>query len=98
MPGHLATACRLKDKICHKCQKKGHIAKACRSQANPQRAPRTIKRRSVHQVEVEQLTDDSEDSYISFVAESVDAVGSGERGERINVNAPITVHMTLDGR
>ena len=95
-PGHLATVCRFKDKVCHNCKKRGHIARACRSKTQPQphrtRTPRA-RRRNVHHVgEEDPSSEDSDYSAIDFV---VDAVGTGERGER---DAPITVCMAVDGQ
>ena len=35
-PGHKPSDCRFKELICNNCKKKGHIARACRSQATKQ--------------------------------------------------------------
>ena len=47
-PGHLATTCKFKDKVCHKCKKRGHIARVCRSKPPPS-SPGTKPRRPIAQ-------------------------------------------------
>ena len=82
--GHKASECRFKDKTCHNCKKKGHIAKACRSKPKP---TRTANHRSkkVHQVS-EELDSESDREGIW----GVDSVE--DHGERI---PPISVCATL---
>ena len=40
---HLAPVCTFKEAICRACQKKGHLAKVCRSKNKPQKTPGTQK-------------------------------------------------------
>ena len=51
---HWASTCRFKDTTCHKCKKRGHIAKVCRSGGNHsqfQHQSGADKRRPMHTVQ-----------------------------------------------
>ena len=49
---HSAANCRFKDAVCHKCKKKGHFAKVCRSSTQQQPVPAANRpnQRTTHQV------------------------------------------------
>ena len=88
-PGHLATACRFKDKVCRKCKKRGHLARVCRSMPPPSSQGSQSRRptsQPVRQVD-EESEDDSDDSMQHvYTLEQ-------ERDARL---PPIKVHMELD--
>ena len=56
---HTHSACRFRDATCHKCQKKGHIAKVCRSGKKPtQQRPQQSRSRPVRTIDQEPVSDE----------------------------------------
>ena len=70
---HAAANCRFKDAVCHKCKKKGHLAKVCRSSTQQQPVPaasrpnQSYPSRTTHQVAAdEDNVSDTAESYELF--------------------------------
>ena len=55
--GHTAADCRFEDAVCHRCYKRGHLGRVCRSHRNPRGCGRS-QRRQTHHVEAEPDTDE----------------------------------------
>ena len=64
LTNHKAADCRLKDATCHKCGRKGHIQRACRSGRQPQKGGKFMPRRreKTKWVNAEPSEDDSDGS------------------------------------
>ena len=65
---HLAPVCKYKDAVCRTCQKKGHLAKVCRSKGKPPGKPVTSQRNYYVQDSPED-EDTSEGSYGMFIVQ-----------------------------
>jgi len=97
--GHLATACKHRDKVCHKCNKQGHLARVCNSSkttpAKPA-TPQTGKHSTRRPKRLDYVDAESEDSGSALEeGDPIHAVGREKGGER---SPPITVHVMLDGK
>ena len=80
---HTHSACRFRDATCHKCQKKGHIAKVCRSgRKQKQQRPQRSRSRPVRTIDQEP---DSDEGFTLFKV--------GSEGLR-----PIVVTMGVNGQ
>ena len=89
-PGHKVNACKFHDQSCHKCGKKGHLAKVCRSSGTSQQGKHKQlcpekQRKPIRQVEND-VEEDSDDSLAS-----VDAVK--QIGGKV---PPLKVHVQID--
>ena len=67
MTNHLAEKCFYKEKDCFKCQKKGHIAKMCKSEKRST---------SVHAIAEGEESDSDSDEYTVYAVESIVEVES----------------------
>ena len=83
---HAPSACRFRDATCHQCQKKGHIAKVCRSGRTQKRQrPQHRRQQPIRKVDQEPVSDREDEDFTIF------KVG----GQGLN---PIVVTMGVNGQ
>ena len=90
-PGHQGKDCPFRDRVCHKCQCRGHLARVCRSSSNPKKGPRREKGRR-HPVRHLEESEDSTSELEEFLG-LVREVG----GIHKLYQPPIKVPLRIDG-
>ena len=78
---HLPSVCQFKESTCHKCSKKGHLAKVCRSTVSGNKLTHSSKQLEVTQHHSHYVTSDKandipqeeDDSYTMFAARTIES-------------------------
>ena len=86
--GHPSDDCPFRERVCYKCQSRGHLAKMCRSSSNPKKGCRREKkgRQHVRRLESEESSSELED-FLDLVTE----VGEINRLHQPPIKVPVRV-------
>ena len=94
---HATKDCQCQDVICHNCQKKGHLARVCRSKPRPRRQTRSsfAKRQNTHHVsQGDEAPPSSEEQTSSAAQEYPEYLH--QVSDKRHSNRPLTVRMLLN--
>ena len=91
-PGHLATQCKFRDRVCHSCGKTGHLAIVCRSKFNSQK--KTLKAAKTKKCSAQPVRRVEEESEESSEEDFVHHIRAVKRGR--NSLPPIKVQVGVD--
>ena len=82
---HKESNCKFKQAVCHKCKKRGHIKRACRSRGGPGQQPFRGRRERAKWVEAENGSSESDEEFTV-------------RMVKVNTPQPILVDIKVNGK